>query len=170
MTNMITQTELDIGLHLIDVNSRDDILHGLGYAETGNKRGPFQGIYEELTPQIDKFLDEIKPDVMIADVMAFCFGLRADERGLPLIMNVPLPLDFNEFVHGGLYPRESNSCVCCGCLCVMPNLKYSIFSIIGKFMVPAHYMDWVGSMARRMVISPIYAGFDTATHLQPNWV
>lgn len=37
-------------------------------------------------------------------------------------------------------------------------------------MVPVHYINWITSIPKRMVISPIYPGFDKAMHLQPNWV
>lgn len=107
---------------------------------------------------------------MIADILAFCFGLRGDARNLPVMLNVPLPIDFHEYVHGGLYVREENSCVCCGCICVKPNWKYTVNKLAMSALVPKSYGDWITSIPQRMVISPIYPGFDKTCHLQPNWV
>jgi hypothetical protein len=44
------------------------------------------------------------------------------------------------------------------------------FKLITPFVVDAAYAKWVVSLGERMVISPIYPGFDRASHMQPSWI
>ena len=49
---MITNSELDVGLFMIDVPLRDCILHGLDFGTTGVKGKAMSG-FDRLDPQID---------------------------------------------------------------------------------------------------------------------
>lgn len=108
---MIDQSELDAKLYTVDVE-RPITQYALGFDQdpTGFKGGYF----EYFKPKVNEILDEIKPDLVIADILAPTFGIMADKKGIPCIINSPVPTMLHPILHGGLYPMVGNNETCCG--------------------------------------------------------
>ena len=89
---MLKQTEIDdVPIEFPDPGyTREEITVGVG--NVGTSRAVMFGGTEGAIEPIKRKLQEWKPDLVVSDFMGWHFVAAADELGIPVIVQCPLPL------------------------------------------------------------------------------
>ena len=73
---------------------------------------------DKWTPYVFDEVKELNPDIAVVDFMTFS-GIKAvDDLKIPIVINLPGPINVLNFLLEAKLPSKNNTFSCCGFLCV----------------------------------------------------
>jgi hypothetical protein len=131
--------------------------------------GAFTGMHL-WCPFIKEELQNINPDIAVVDFFTIPATITCDELGIPLVLNVPGPVELFGLANN-TFPDHKNTVSCCGFLCI----KQTWFQWLIAFIMGFEYSDprWAAhyrKLSLRVVLINSFWGLDQSKPVPPNLV
>lgn len=119
-------------------------------------------------PFVNDACRSINPDIILSDYFSIVGVHAADHLKIPLVINVPGPVEFVEDYGLIQLPNMREAKSCCGMVCVSRGMKHCLIGLMAAKYAPKT-ISFYKSMTGRVCCFNSFWGIEKATCLPPNF-